>query len=136
MRVLDANIFLRYITRDNPQQSEACRRLFEQVRTGDLRVATSEGIIAEVIYVLTSPRLYRLPREQAAASLLPLVKLRGLRVPRKDVCVRALRLYAQYPFLDFADALVVAHAEREPEREVVGFDRDLDRLPGVRRVEP
>ena len=54
----------------------------------------------------------------------------------KRVCIRALDLYAQHPFLDFADALGVAHMEARGISEILSYDRDFDRLPGVARVEP
>lgn len=43
---------------------------------------------------------------------------------------------AQYPFLDFADALGVAHMEARGIAEILSYDMDFDRLPGVARVEP
>jgi len=38
--------------------------------------------------------------------------------------------------LDFADAYVVASAERTGVEEVASFDRTIDRVGTVRRVEP
>lgn len=136
MKFLDTNIFIRFLAGDDEKKSEACLRLFERVRSGDEPVTTSESIIAEVVYVLSSPSLYGLAHDEIAARLRPLLSLRGLRLPHKRAYLRALDLYAAHQFLDFEDALTVAHIEREGMSEVVTYDRDFDRVPGVRRVEP
>jgi predicted nucleic acid-binding protein len=38
--------------------------------------------------------------------------------------------------LDFADAYLVAQAELSGVRAVVSFDKAIERVPSVRRVEP
>ena len=67
---------------------------------------------------------------------MPILTLRALRLPQKRVYLRALDLYASSPFLDFEDALAVAHMEQRGIREVLSYDRDFDRVEGITRVEP
>ncbi len=87
--------------------------------------------------MLSSPRLpYRLDHGEIQARLLPILTLRGLKLPHKRVCLRALDLYASSAFLDFEDALAVAHMERRRITEIVSYDRDFDRVAGLRRAEP
>ncbi|MXY26235.1 MAG: type II toxin-antitoxin system VapC family toxin [Acidobacteria bacterium] len=137
MRFLDANVILRYLTRDDEAKAEACYELFQQVQRGEAELATCEAIVAEVIYVLSSPRLtYRLSHEETRARLLPLLTLRGLRLPQKRVCLQALDTYASSPSMDFEDALATAHMEQRGIAEIVSYDRDFDSVPRVRRVEP
>ena len=67
MRFLDTNVMLRYLTGDDQARAQACYELFQRVQRGEEELATCETIVAEVIYVLSSPRLpYRL---DPAASL-------------------------------------------------------------------
>ena len=137
MRFLDANVILRYLTRDDEAKAKACYALFQRVQRGEEELATCEAIVAEVIYVLSSPRLpYRLSPEQIRARLLPILTLRGLKLPQKRVCLEALDTYASSPFVDFEDALAAAHMKRREISEIVSYDRDFDRVVGVRRVEP
>ena len=137
MRFLDANVILRYLTRDDEVKARACYDLFQRVQRGEEELATCEAIVAEVIYVLSSPRLsYQLSHEQIRARLLPLLTLRGLRLPQKRVCLEALDTYGASPTLDFEDALAAAHMAQRGITEIVSFDRDFDRVAGVRRVEP
>ena len=96
-----------------------------------------KAIVTEVVYVLSSTRApYRLTHDEIRARLVPILTLRGLRLPQKRVYVEALDLYASSPFLDFEDALAVAHMQRQGIAEIVSYDRDFDRVPRVQRMEP
>ena len=137
MRFLDANVILRYLTRDDEAKAKNCYELFRRVQRGEEELTTCEAIVAEVVYVLSSPRLpYRLNHGEIRARLLPILTLRGLRLPQRRLCLRALDVYATSPSLDFEDALAVAHMERHEITEIVSYDRDFDRVAGLRRTEP
>lgn len=137
MRFLDANVILRYLTRDDEAKAQACYALFQRVKQGEEDLFTCEAIVTEVVYVLSSPRApYRLSHEEVRGRLLPILTLRGLRLPQKRIYLRALDLYASSPFLDFEDSLAIAHMERRGVRELLSYDRDFDRVQGIQRVEP
>ena len=94
MRFLDATIFIRFLTNDDEVKAAACRALFERVSGGQEEVFTTEVTIAEVVYVLVSPRLeYRLNHNDIHARLLPLLTACGLRLSQKTVCLRALEVF-------------------------------------------
>lgn len=86
--------------------------------------------------MLCSPRQYGLSHAEAAARMRPILLLRGLKLPQKRLYLRALDLYASYPFLDFGDAVSIAHMERQRIVEVYSYDTDFDRVAEMRRVEP
>ncbi|MCY4583774.1 MAG: type II toxin-antitoxin system VapC family toxin [Chloroflexi bacterium] len=137
MRFLDTNVVLRYLTGDDEVKAAASYQLFQRVQRGEEDLFACEAIVSEVAYVLSSPRApYRLTHEDIRARLLPILTLRGLRFPQKQVCLHALDIYAGAPFLDFEDALAVAHMEHVGATEIVSYDRDFDRIPGITRVEP
>lgn len=137
MRFLDTNVVLRYLTRDDEAKAESCYRLFQRVQSGEEELYTCEAIVTEVVYVLSSSRApYRLSHEEIRSRLVPILTLRGLRLPQKRIYLQALDLYAALPFLDFEDALAAAHMEQRGITEIVSYDKDFDRLPGVGRVEP
>ena len=140
MKSLDANIFLRYLVRPvttaNQARQLACGQLFERLRTGREQVTTCEAIIAEVIFVLIAKAHYDLSHQDAAARLRPILTLRGLKLPHKRRYLRALDLFANSPRLDFEDALLSAHVEREQPPELYSYDTDFDALPSVTRLEP
>ena len=136
MRYVDTNIFIRHLANDDPAQSEACLRFWHRVGQGSERVTTSEAIVSEVCYVLSSPRMYRLSHREVAARLQPLLSLSGLSLANKRSILQALTLYAESPFLDFEDALTVAHMEREGIQDLVSYDQGFDRISGISRSEP
>ncbi len=132
---LDANVVIRYLTRDNPEQSPRALRLLQEVEIGTRQVTTCEGVLVEIVQVLSSKRLYNLPRSDIASALSDILRLRGLRLANKATYLRALDLYASTS-LEFVDALVVAHMERRKLQTILSFDQDFDRFPQITRREP
>lgn len=135
MQFVDANIFLRHITNDDPDKAKACFALFQKAQVGETALTTSEAVIAEVVYVLSSKATYNLPREQVRALLYPILSLKGLNLLHRKDYLRALDLYASYT-LDFEDALVIAQMQRRQITEVFSYDREFDKVPGIKRIEP
>lgn len=137
LRFLDTNIILRYLTRDDEAKARACFELFQRVKKGEEEVFTCEAVIAEVTYVLSSSRApYRLKHEEIRARLLPIITLRGFKLPQKRLCLYALDLWSAYPFLDFEDALAAAYMHNRGMQEVLSYDTDFDHVAGIKRVEP
>jgi predicted nucleic acid-binding protein len=135
MPFVDTNIFLRYLTKDDPDKAQACFDLFKRANANQVTLTATETVIAEVVYVLSSKRTYNLPRDEIRARLYPLISLQGLRLPQRRTVLRALDLYVAYE-IDFEDALIVAHMERQTIRDLYSYDRDFDQVPGVNRQEP
>lgn len=135
MKFLDTNVILRYLTRDDPKKAEACYELFQKAKQGKVELMTCEAVIAEVVYVLSSPSVYNLPREEIRSLLLPIINLRGLRLPQKRLFIRALDIYASQN-VDFEDALSIAHMEKRKMKEIYSYDTDFDKLEDIRRLEP
>jgi uncharacterized protein len=135
MRFVDTNIFIRHLTRDDPEKAQACYQLFLGAQRNEVALTTSEAVIAEVVYVLSSKQLYNLPREQIRALLYPLLTLRGLKLSGRETYLRALDVYASSD-LDFEDAIVVAHMERHQLSEIYSYDRHFDQMSGLTRLEP
>ena len=135
MRFVDTNIFVRYLTRDDPAKGAAALALFRRVQAGEEEVTTCESVVAEITYVLSSRRLYNLPHGEIHALLLPVLTLPSFQLPDKEVYLRALELYAAYP-LDFEDVMIVARMESRELTELYSYDRDFDRIEGITRREP
>jgi predicted nucleic acid-binding protein len=137
MRFVDTNIFIRYLTQDDPQKAEACFRLFEQAKRNEIELTTSESVIAEVVFILSSKRLYNLSRQDIRIRLYPLLSLTGLKLPYRQQFLRALDLYSSNK-IDFEDAMSLAIMERQAIGELYSYDEDFDRIHGsaVKRIEP
>jgi predicted nucleic acid-binding protein len=135
MDFLDTNVILRYLTRDDPVKAERCFELFQRVKRREVRLTTSESVLAEVVYVLSSRSVYNQGREQVRNLLLPIVSLSGLLVPYRRSFLRALEFYA-VTNMDFEDCLSLAHMERLKIKTILSYDRDFDRVNTIQRHEP
>jgi len=126
---VDTNVLVRHLTGDPPAQSARATRYLEHA--DDLLLA--DLILAEVAYVLES--FYETPRVQVAETLRAVLAFPSIRVVDGELLLRTVEVYEAHR-LDFADAYLVASAERTGVGEVVSFDRAIDRVGTVRRVEP
>jgi len=135
MQFIDANVFLRFLTRDDPVKAERVKMLLERAERGEVTLVTSESVITELVFVLSSPKLYNLHREEIRAVLSPIVGLKGLKLPSRRALSRALDLFAATS-MDFVDALAVAQMEAGRINEIYSYDRHFDLLQGITRLEP
>lgn len=132
---LDTNVFVRYLTQDDPDQAARAYALLRRVEQGAQRATTTEAVLTEIVYVLSSKRLYHVPRATIRQRLLDLLALRGLRLRTKGVYRRALDLYAASN-LDFEDCVIVAQMEHAGLTRLASFDKGFDAVPSITRVEP
>jgi predicted nucleic acid-binding protein len=136
LRFIDTNVFIRFLTQDDPVKARASGEIIGRLERGDEEMLTSEMVIGEVVYILSARAHYGMTPVEIRDRLAPVVRVRGLRVAAKSVLLRGLDLYATYTFLDFEDALSVAHMESAGISEIVSYDRGFDRVEEVVRVEP
>jgi predicted nucleic-acid-binding protein len=126
---VDTSILVRHLTGEPP--AIAARA------TTYLREATElflvDLIVAETVYVLES--FYETPRTQIATTVRSLLALDSILVVDRDVLLRAVEVY-EINRLDFAEAYLVACAESTGIGRVATFDRTVDRVKTVERVEP
>ena len=131
--LLDANVVLRFLRRDQPVMA-AADALFARAERGEVRLVLDSLILAEVVFVLQS--YYKVGREAIADTLLDLINSGGgVETNRPALLNEALERYRRHPQVDFGDAMLgaLAAAQNIP---VASFDRDLDRFSDVTRFEP
>lgn len=132
---VDTNVFLRFLARDDPDRTARSGELLRRAERGDIALATSEAIILEAVQVLSSRHLYHMPRALIAKIMQSMLENPGIQITHKRAVVRAFELYAATN-LDYADCLAVEHAQRLGSRTIYSYDRDFDRIPELRRLEP
>src|SRR3990170_3972374 len=132
---IDTDVIIRLLSQDDLAKQAEAAALFERVEAGKLTVAAPDTVIADAVYVLSSPRLYAKPCSEVAELLTPLVRLPGFRVRNRRIVLRALDLYAAIN-LDFSDALIVAFMERAGSNIVYSYDTYFDRIPFITRRSP
>jgi predicted nucleic acid-binding protein len=139
MIFLDANILLRALTHSPDAQVQQMNLvagdLLRLAERGEVEITTSDAIIAEVAFILTSKAHYQLSVAEAAGLIGTLLRLRGFRLREKRVLLRALDLWKENPRLGFVDALTASYA-RQPGVELATFDTDFDNIPDIIRWRP
>jgi predicted nucleic-acid-binding protein len=126
---LDTNILIRHLTGDprgQARRATAFLRARHELILPDL-------ILAEMVYVLES--FYERPRAQIAELARALLALESVAVVDHDLLLRAIELYESLR-LDFADAYLAALAELSDVKRVASFDRQIDRVRTIKRIEP
>lgn len=131
---VDTNIFVRLLTGDDPTKARRSRDLLQSAQRGDVSLVTSEMVVAEIIYVLTRAT-YRLPRSDVADAVRSILANPGLHVDHKRSVVAAVESWGASS-LDFEDWLSIEQVRRASLDGIYSYDRDFDRVPGVRRFEP
>jgi predicted nucleic acid-binding protein len=126
---VDTNVLIRHLTGDPP---ELATRAIRYLEAAD-ELLLPDLILAEVAYVLES--FYEAPRAQVARTLRAVLAFPAIRVLDTDLLQRAVEVYEVHR-LDFADAYLVASAERTGIGVIASFDRTIDRVTTVRRDEP
>ncbi len=126
---VDTNVLVRHLTGDPVEM--AARATAFLSREQELLLA--DVVVAETVYVLES--FYEAPRPQVADAMRSLIALRSVQTVDPALLLRALEVY-EADRLDFAEAYLVACAEATGVNVVASFDRSLDRVTTVERVEP
>lgn len=126
---VDTNVLIRHLTGDPPELAARATRYLgvaDELLLPDL-------VLAEVAYVLES--FYEVPRAKVATTLRAVLAYPAIRVLDADLLQRAVEVYEIHR-LDFADAYLVASAERSGIGVIASFERPIDRVTTVRREEP
>jgi len=126
--LLDTNVVVRHLMEDHPVQSPRAARLLHSM--GEL--VLPHVIFAEIVFVLES--YYELSRSQVAFLCWTVLALPSVVTDQPQLLSRALSIYVAAR-IGFADAYIAAEAERD-RQPVVSFDRDLDRVERLERIEP
>jgi len=104
-----------------------------KVERGEEKVITSSLVIFETIFTLQ--RFYKVPRPRIKELILPIISLRGLQLPGKNVYYQAFDLYIAKN-ISFADAYNAAYMLSEKVSNVYSWDTDFDKIEGIVRLEP
>ena len=132
---IDTDVIIRFLTGDDPEKQAAATALFEQVEQGLLTIQAPDTVIADAVYVLSSPRLYHIVRSDIQEMLAALVRLPQFHIQNRLSVLQALDIYASTK-LDFGDALIIASMQQQGSQVLYSYDTDFDRITGITRREP
>ncbi len=130
---VDTNVFLRYLTADDPIKYERCRELFKRAVAGKATLVTSGIVIAELVWTLLS--YYKLPKADMVEKVSLIVGSEHILIPDKNILAEALVLYSRRD-IDFIDAYNAVFMRHQGLQSLYSYDEDFARLEGVTREEP
>ncbi len=131
---VDTNLFIRYLTNDDPAKAERVERLLREAVAGKVRLVTAEMVIAEVVWVLESS--YGLRSAEVAPLIRAILATSGLDVLGAPLVARALEYYESRN-IDFIDGYIAAVMEKQGITELYSFDRKhISRIQFISRKEP
>ncbi len=126
---VDTNILVRHLTGDPPEM--AARATAYLTSASELFLV--DLVVAETVYVLES--FYKVDRAQIAMAMRSLIAFASIVTVDPALLLRAIEVF-EIDRLDFAEAYLVANAETSGVDAVASFDRTIDRITTIQRIEP
>lgn len=128
---VDTNVLVRHLTGDPPAMARRATRYLSEAPMGELLVA--DLVVAELVYVLES--VYQQGRTAVANAVRAVVTFAAIRVSDSELLLRSAEVY-ESDRLDYAEAYLVACAERSGVAVGASFDHAIRRVPSVTPIEP
>ncbi len=119
MKILDANMIIRYLIRDNEEMAEQVKHILKTEK-----ILIIPEVIAEVIYVML--KVYNYDRIIVADTLLRFVNLSTVVLNQPEVLKSGL-IFFRNTSLDFVDCLLCAY-NTEAGYGICTFDKKLNKL--------
>ena len=126
---VDTNVLVRHLTGDPPDMAARATAYLGTER----ELLLTDLVVAETVYVLES--FYETPRDQVAQAVRSLVAFASILCVDRALLLRAVEVY-ETERIDFAEAYLVACAESTGVSKVASFDRSIDRINTIQRIEP
>ena len=117
---VDTNVFLRFLTNDDPAKARRAERLFKKAIAGDVSLETSLLVIAEIVWTLES--FYKLAKPDIADKIEKILNTKNLKVQAADTVLQALDLYATQN-VDFIDAYHGIMLRETGVKRVLTYDK-------------
>ena len=127
--LVDTNVLIRHLTGDPPDLADRASAYLAAAEA----LVLPDLILAEVVYVLES--FYEAPRDRVAEMARSIITFGSIRTVDAGLLLRAIEVYEVHR-IDFSDAYLVASAESAGIDEIASFDRSIDRVPTINRIEP
>ena len=131
---VDTNVFLRYLTDDDPEKAQRAEALFKKAVAGKVALQTSLLVVAEMVWTLES--FYQLNKDDIADKIGKILNTPNLRCEERTKVLEALDVYAEKN-VDFIDAYHGVVLRDDDTLEVVTYDRKhFKRMEWLSIVEP
>ncbi len=131
---VDTNLFIRYLTDDDPEKADRVETLLGEASEGRVRLVTADLVLVELVWVLESS--YDLKPVEIAPMIRSILATPGMEVINGALLAKALDHY-EGNNIDIVDGYIAALMEKLNITDVYSFDRKhLSRLKSLKRIEP
>lgn len=120
----DANIFLRFLTKDVLEQAIKIKKIFEEAEKGKLKILILNITLVEIVFQLE--HWYHLSRNEIAEKLTVLFLPSWIEIENKEIIFYILEIY-KHTRVDFVDLIIFGFANKRNLR-ILSFDKDYDKL--------
>ena len=121
MFALDTNVIVRYIAQDDPVQSAAATRIFEDIISDKNHGFITSIALCETLWVLS--RAYGQPREKLVEVIEALLKADNLELEHRDLVWNAKEDFRNGN-ADFSDYLIARIGKVQGASTTLSFDRN------------
>ncbi len=131
---IDTNIFIRYLTNDDPVKADRVEKLLSEAAAGKIRLVTAEMVLAEVVWVLES--FYGLKNVEVGSMVKAILATPGLEVLNSALVEKALEYYLAHN-IDFVDGYIAAVMDKHKISDIYSYDKKhLSRIKSIKRKQP
>jgi len=120
-KLIDANVLLRYLLKDDEALFRKAYELLEKVKDGKDLIIIPESVLAECVYVLL--RIYKVDRQIIAEKLRSLFLYKGVVNPDKEDLVDSIKFFGETK-LSIVDCIICAKSVNN-RMPIVTFDDEL-----------
>ncbi len=129
---VDTNVFLRFFVRDVESLYVKAKELFEKTEKGELKLETTDIVIAEIVWVLES--YYDFSRLEIKEVVETILETKNLKIANHARVKEAVVLYSTGK-MDFIDAYNIAYMKSKDFKKVATFDvKHFKNIEGVSNV--
>jgi predicted nucleic acid-binding protein len=131
--LVDTSVLLRHFTGDNVDHSPRANALVARIAAEEVVVRVTDQVIFEAAFTLE--RTYKISKTEIRDALVDFIDLPAVLLPGKQLWPNIFDVYARTS-LSIVDAYHAVTMLRLGITEIISFDRDFDRIPGITRIEP
>lgn len=123
-KLIDANLILRYLLKDDETLFEKAFFILEKVKTGDEKVIIVESVLTECVYVLA--KVYKVNKPIISEKLRDLFCYKGIANSDKKDLIDAIILFGQTN-LSIVDCIICAKSKNH-NMPLITFDEGLKNI--------
>jgi predicted nucleic-acid-binding protein len=116
---VDTNVFMRFFVRDVESFYQKAKDLFEKAENGEIKLETSDLVIAEIIWVLES--YYAFSKTEIKEVVDTILETKNIKVANHSRVKEAVDLYYSGK-MDFIDAYNITYIKAKNFKKVATFD--------------